>query len=81
LVAGEAYVPRFGKIRISNTLGARRMRARAGEGIVGQLSALSLFVGAVGRGPYETLLRQLIKRTGIIFTTMIETMLDVRRAI
>jgi transposase len=49
--------------------------------IRGALRTYGLFVGAVGRGQYETRVRELIKRTDIVFTTMIETMLDVRRAI
>src|SRR5450631_2258629 len=49
--------------------------------IRGALRTYGLLVGAVGRGQYETRVRELIKRTDIVFTTMIETMLDVRRAI
>jgi transposase len=49
--------------------------------IRGALRTYGLFVGAVGRGQYETRVRELIKRTDIVFTTMIETILDVRRAI
>jgi transposase len=49
--------------------------------IRGALRTYGLFVGAVGRGQYETRVRELIERTDIVFSTMIETMLDVRRAI
>jgi transposase len=38
-------------------------------------------VGAVSRGQYEVRVRELIEHTDIVFSTMIETMLDVRRAI
>ena len=38
-------------------------------------------VGAVSRGRYEARVRELIKRTDFVFAMMIETMLDVRRAI
>jgi transposase len=38
-------------------------------------------VGAVSRGQYEARVRELIERTDIVFSTMIETMLDVRQAI
>jgi transposase len=49
--------------------------------IRGALRTYGLFVGAVGRGQYETRVRELIERADIVFSTMIETMLDVRRAI
>jgi transposase len=49
--------------------------------IRGALRAYGLLVGAVGRDQYEACVRELIERTDIVFATMIETMLDVRRAI
>ena len=38
-------------------------------------------VGAVSRRQYEARMRELIERTDIVVSTMIDTMLDVRRAI
>ncbi len=49
--------------------------------IRGALRTYGLLVGAVSRGQYEARVRELIERTDIVFLTMIETMLDVRRAI
>jgi transposase len=49
--------------------------------IRGALRTYGLLVGAVSRGQYEARVRELIQRTDFVFTTMIETMLDVRRAI
>ena len=49
--------------------------------IRGALRTYGLLVGAVGRGQYEARVRELIERTDIVFSTMIETMLTVRRAI
>jgi transposase len=49
--------------------------------IRGALRTYGLFVGAVGRGHYEARVRELIEHTDFVFSTMIETMLDVRRAI
>ena len=49
--------------------------------IRGALRAYGLLVGAVSRGRYEERVRELIERTDFVFSTMIETMLDVRRAI
>lgn len=49
--------------------------------IRGALRTYGLLVGAVSRGRYEERVRELIHRTDFVFTTMIETMLDVRRAI
>ena len=49
--------------------------------IRGALRTYGLLVGAVSRGQYEARVRELIERTDIVFSTMIETMLDVRRAI
>jgi transposase len=43
--------------------------------------ALRTYGLLVGRGQYEARVRELIERTDIVFSTMIETMLDVRRAI
>ena len=45
------------------------------------LRTYGLLVGAVGRGQYEARVRELIERTDIVFSTMLETMLTVRRAI
>jgi transposase len=47
----------------------------------GALRTYGLLVGAVGRGQYEARVRELIERTDIVFSTMIETMLAVCRAI
>jgi len=49
--------------------------------IRGALRTYGLFVGAISRGGYDARVRGLIKRTDFVFATMIETMLDVRRAI
>jgi hypothetical protein len=49
--------------------------------IRGALRAYGLLVGAVSRGHYEERVRELIERTDVVFSTMIETMLDVGRAI
>jgi Transposase len=49
--------------------------------IRGALRTYGLLVGAVSRGQYEARVRELIERTDIVFSTMIETLLDVRRAI
>lgn len=49
--------------------------------IRGALRTYGLLVGQVGRGGFEARVRELIERTDIVFTTMIETMLDVRRAV
>jgi transposase len=49
--------------------------------IRGALRTYGLLVGAVSRGQYEARVRELIERTDFVFSTMIETMLDVCRAI
>ncbi|MEH2546042.1 transposase [Bradyrhizobium sp. AZCC 2262] len=49
--------------------------------IRGALRTYGLLVGAVSRGQYKARVRELIQRTDFVFTTMIETMLDVQRAI
>jgi transposase len=49
--------------------------------IRGALRTYGLFVGAVSRGQFDARVRELIKRTDFVFATMIETMLDARRAI
>ena len=49
--------------------------------IRGALRTYGLLVGAVSRGQYEARVRELIERTDIVFSTMIGTMLDIRRAI
>ena len=49
--------------------------------IRGALRTYGLLVGAVSRGQYEARERELIERTDIVFSTMIETMLDARWAI
>jgi transposase len=49
--------------------------------IRGALRTYGLLVGAVSRGQYEARVRELIERTDIVFSTMIETMLGVHRAI
>jgi len=49
--------------------------------IRGALRTYGLLVGAVSRGRYEARIRELIEHADIVFTTMTETMLDVRRAI
>ena len=49
--------------------------------IRGALRTYGLLVGAVSRGQYEARVRELIERTDIVFSTMIEAMLEVRRAI
>ena len=49
--------------------------------IRGALRAYGLLVGAVGRGEYEARVRELIEHGDPVFFTMIEAMLDVRRAI
>ena len=49
--------------------------------IRGALRAYGLLVGAVSRGRFEARIRELIEHTDYVFTTMIETMLDVRRAV
>ena len=49
--------------------------------IRGALRTYELLVSAVSRGQYEARVRELIHRTDVVFTTMIETMLDVRRSI
>jgi len=42
------------------------------------LRAYGLLVGAVSRGRYEERVREPIERADFVFSTMIETMLDVR---
>ena len=49
--------------------------------IRGALRTYGLLVGAVSRGRFEARIRELIEHTDYVFTTMIETMLDVRCAI
>jgi len=49
--------------------------------IRGALRTYRLLVGAASRGQCEARVHELIERTDIVFPTMIETMLDVRRAI
>ena len=49
--------------------------------IRGALRAYGLLVGAVSRGRFEARIRELIEHTDYVFTTMIETMLEVRKAI
>jgi transposase len=49
--------------------------------IRGPLRTYGLLVGAVSCGQYDVRVRELIEHTDIFFTTMIETMLDVRRTI
>ena len=49
--------------------------------IRGALRTYGLLVGAVSRGQYEARVREQIERTDIVFSTMIGTMLDIRRAI
>jgi hypothetical protein len=47
--------------------------------IRGALRTYGLLVGAVSRGQYDARVRELIEHTDFVFTTMIETMQDVRR--
>ena len=49
--------------------------------IRGALRAYGLLVGAVSRGRFDARIRELIEHTDYVFTTMIETMLEVREAI
>jgi transposase len=49
--------------------------------IRGALRTYGFLVGAVSCGQYEARVRELIECTDFVFSTMIETMLDVRRAI
>lgn len=49
--------------------------------IRGALRTYGLLIGPVGRAGFEARVRELVERTDIVFTTMIETMLDVRRAV
>lgn len=49
--------------------------------IRGALRTYGLLIGPVGRVGFEARVRELVERTDIVFTTMIETMLDVRRAV
>jgi transposase len=49
--------------------------------IRGALRTYGLLLRAVSRGRYEARVRELIEHTDFVFATMIETMLDVRRAI
>lgn len=49
--------------------------------IRGALRTYGLLIGQVGRVGFEARVRELVERTDIVFTTMIETMLDVRRAV
>jgi transposase len=49
--------------------------------IRGALRTYGLLVGAVNRGQYDARVRELIEHTDIVFATMIQTMLDVGRAI
>lgn len=49
--------------------------------IRGALRTYGLLIGQVGRAGFEARVRELVERTDIVFTTMIETMLDVRRAV
>jgi transposase len=49
--------------------------------IRGALRTYGLMLRAVSRGRYEARVRELIEHTDFVFATMIETMLDVRRAI
>ena len=38
-------------------------------------------MGPISRGRFEARVRELIERADYVFTTMVETMLDVRRAV
>jgi transposase len=49
--------------------------------IRGALRTYGMLIGQVGRAGFEARVRELVERTDIVFTTMIETMLDVRRAV
>jgi len=49
--------------------------------IRGALRAYGLLVGAVSRGRFDARIRELIEHTDYVFTTMIETMLEVRQAV
>ncbi len=49
--------------------------------IRGSLRTYGLLVGAVGRGGFEARVRELVEHSDYVFSTTIETMLDVRRAI
>ncbi|WOH80629.1 IS110 family transposase [Bradyrhizobium sp. BEA-2-5] len=49
--------------------------------IRGTLRAYGLLTGAVGRGGYDARVRALLEHSDPVFSLMIETMLDVRRAI
>ncbi len=49
--------------------------------IRGALRTYGLLVGPISRRRYEARIRELIEHTDIVFKTMIETMLEVRRAI
>jgi transposase len=49
--------------------------------IRGALRTYGLLIGQVGRAGFEARVREVVERTDIVFTTMIETMLDVRRAV
>ncbi len=49
--------------------------------IRGALRTYGFLIGQVGRVGFESRVRELVERTDIVFTTMIETMLDVRRAV
>ncbi|MBI2713297.1 MAG: IS110 family transposase [Rhizobiales bacterium] len=49
--------------------------------IRGALRTYGLLVGPISRGRFEARVRELIERADYVFTTMVETMLDVRRAV
>jgi transposase len=49
--------------------------------IRGSLRTYGLLVGAVGRGGFEARVRELVEHTDYLFSTMVQAMLDVRRAI
>jgi transposase len=52
-----------------------------GNHIRGALRAYGLLVGAVSRGRFDARIRELIEHADYVFTTMIETMLEARKAI
>jgi transposase len=59
----------------------KRMLIDIENHIRGALRTCGPLVGDVSHGRYEARVREQIKRTDFVFATMIETMLDVRRAI
>ncbi len=66
------------RTRLSNRKLPKRKLVGLEHHIRGALRTYRLLVGLVSHGRYEERVRELMERTDFVFTTIIETMLDVR---